>query len=482
MAWPGPQMPPNDSERLFEGQVPSVPSSSMPGVPAPRAAGGAPPAAAPLAFGGGGGGAPGTWEESTLDEPVWLTLQRDVFTIGRNLRSVLIPINWDFGNSSAALGNWDLWGPLIFMLGLAITLSAGEKKPSDVFALVFTEVALGAVVLTVNIILLGGDIVFFQSMCLIGYCLFPINIAAIVCLFVKIKWVRLLVLIVCLVWASAAAVPFVGKTVVDRRRALAVYPVLLMYTSIGWLALTATLLEHVTQMALRARLKESRSVHAEISCDAFSLMAGRVNSVTVRGEGWRSPLNLTAQLLEATVGAAALDYAQVLLRRQIVLTNVPTGTARAVFSEADLGNFLVHPLVTEAAKTAGIPFVFERESVRIEPPSRERPEGLICFTGTWRRDNVRYQVELLPVARGAAVGRGVQAHAIALGAGGRSSSAGVVEDALTRFFNSLTVDLEGVQMRLMSVVVSPGTGFAGALADLRLQLTVRAFPPLNVKF
>ena len=51
----------------------------------------------------------------------------------------------------------------------------------------FTTVALGAVVLTVNVLLLGGDIVFFQSMCLIGYCLFPVNIAAIVCLFVKIK-------------------------------------------------------------------------------------------------------------------------------------------------------------------------------------------------------------------------------------------------------------------------------------------------------
>lgn len=55
-----------------------------------------------------------------------------------------------------------------------------------VLQLVFTEVALGAVVLTVNTILLGGNIVFFQSLCLIGYCLFPIDIAAIVCLFVKI--------------------------------------------------------------------------------------------------------------------------------------------------------------------------------------------------------------------------------------------------------------------------------------------------------
>lgn len=76
-----------------------------------------------------------------------------------------------------------------------------------------------------------------QKQCLIGYCLFPINIAAVVCLFVKVRWARLLVLLACLAWASAAAVPFIGRTVAERRRALAVYPVLLMYTSLGWLAL-----------------------------------------------------------------------------------------------------------------------------------------------------------------------------------------------------------------------------------------------------
>jgi hypothetical protein len=144
----------------------------------------------------------GALDDNTLDEPVWETLKRDVITIGRNLRSVLIPVNWDFENTGA-LHNWDLWGPLVsagtprctprgwwgvvprtrppaegacrpqepappggrlagstpgsclpcprgqgrgptrlptrarpqvFMLVLAITLSAGEKKPSDVFA------------------------------------------------------------------------------------------------------------------------------------------------------------------------------------------------------------------------------------------------------------------------------------------------------------------------------------------------------------
>ena len=31
-----------------------------------------------------------------------------------------------------------------------------------------------------NVVLLGGNIGFFQSMCLLGYCLFPMDVAAIV--------------------------------------------------------------------------------------------------------------------------------------------------------------------------------------------------------------------------------------------------------------------------------------------------------------
>ena len=53
--------------------------------------------------------------------------------------------------------------------------------------MVFAEVALGACVLTINVILLGGEIVFFQSVCLLGYCLFPLVVAAIVCASVKNK-------------------------------------------------------------------------------------------------------------------------------------------------------------------------------------------------------------------------------------------------------------------------------------------------------
>lgn len=176
-------------------------------------------------------------DESTIDESILKTIWRDLTTIGRNLRTVLIPINWKFTAQEQALRNWDLWGPLIFMLLLATTLSWGEQTASTVFAMVFAECGIGAIVLTANVILLGGDIVFFQSLCLLGYCLFPICIAAIICASFGQHWVRLLALLLGLGWASWATIPFIGSAVPPGRKALAVYPVVLMYTSIGWLAL-----------------------------------------------------------------------------------------------------------------------------------------------------------------------------------------------------------------------------------------------------
>ena len=47
--------------------------------------------------------------------------------------------------------------------------------------MVLAECGIGALVLTGNVILLGGDIVFFQSLCLLGYCLFPLCVSAFFC-------------------------------------------------------------------------------------------------------------------------------------------------------------------------------------------------------------------------------------------------------------------------------------------------------------
>ena len=102
---------------------------------------------------------------------------------------------------------------------------------------VFGVCAVGAVVLTLNVVLLGGNIGFFQSLCLLGYCLLPLDVAAIVATFVTNHIVRSIVVAVALAWASWASVPFIGGSVSPARKVLAVYPLLLLFFSMGWLAL-----------------------------------------------------------------------------------------------------------------------------------------------------------------------------------------------------------------------------------------------------
>jgi hypothetical protein len=107
--------------QLFGDSVPSVPLSSTGNVAAAQGSSLAPLVPPPLQGTSLGFGSAD--DENTLDEPVWATLKRDVLTIGRNLRSVLIPVNWDFQNHQAALHNWDLWGPLV-RAGVAAPLHA----------------------------------------------------------------------------------------------------------------------------------------------------------------------------------------------------------------------------------------------------------------------------------------------------------------------------------------------------------------------
>jgi protein YIPF6 len=52
----------------------------------------------------------------TLDEPVYLTIWRDLKAIFIKISLVLVPRP----NNVSELKNWDLWGPLFFCLTLAM--------------------------------------------------------------------------------------------------------------------------------------------------------------------------------------------------------------------------------------------------------------------------------------------------------------------------------------------------------------------------
>ena len=73
----------------------------------------------------------------------------------------------------------------IFTLLLASMLSLQSKQKEVEFCVVFVVVIAGGLLLTANVILLGGSVSFFQSVCLLGYCMFPLDIAAIISALVR---------------------------------------------------------------------------------------------------------------------------------------------------------------------------------------------------------------------------------------------------------------------------------------------------------
>jgi protein YIPF6 len=67
-------------------------------------------------------------------------------------------------------------------MSLAVMLSLkAHEEASLVFSVIFVIVWVGAAVVTINGQLLGGRLSFFQSVCLLGYCVFPILLSAGAC-------------------------------------------------------------------------------------------------------------------------------------------------------------------------------------------------------------------------------------------------------------------------------------------------------------
>ncbi|KAI9141958.1 Yip1 domain-containing protein [Paraphysoderma sedebokerense] len=170
----------------------------------------------------------------TLDEPVSVTILRDLTAIWAKLKRVFFP-----QGSKDILKDWDLWGPLLLCLALSIILSvtAPEGQPALVFTTIFVIVWCGAGMVTVNSKLLGGKLSFFQSVCVLGYCIFPLVIAATISLFIKFIIVRTIFVLVAFFWSTYASVGFLSDVRLEKRRLLAMYPVCLFYFIIGWMIL-----------------------------------------------------------------------------------------------------------------------------------------------------------------------------------------------------------------------------------------------------
>ena len=133
-------------------------------------------------------------------------------------------------------------GPLFVCLSLSILLSfrAPEKQASDVFGAVFVSMWIGSLVVTLNAQLLGGTISIFQSVCVLGYCVFPFVISAVLVVVLQNTWFGhvwfdIIWVAIGFIWATRASTLFIGQYIKKERRLLAVFPVFFYYTLLGWL-------------------------------------------------------------------------------------------------------------------------------------------------------------------------------------------------------------------------------------------------------
>nr|CAD7399355.1 unnamed protein product [Timema cristinae] len=185
-------------------------------------------------------------EFNTLDEPIRDTVLRDLKAVGVKFYHVLYP-----KEKKSLLKEWDLWGPLLLCTFMAMILQGSADVADNSndggpeFAEVFVIVWIGSMVVTLNSKLLGGNISFFQSVCVLGYCLLPTTIALVVCRIILLVEqttflfiVRFVATMIGFGWATFASMVFLGDSQPAGRKALAVYPMFLFYFVISWLVIS----------------------------------------------------------------------------------------------------------------------------------------------------------------------------------------------------------------------------------------------------
>ncbi|KAJ8891026.1 hypothetical protein PR048_010535 [Dryococelus australis] len=186
-------------------------------------------------------------EFNTLDEPIRDTVLRDLKAVGAKFFHVLYP-----KEKKSLLKEWDLWGPLVLCTLMAMIIQGSSSADSTndggpEFAEVFVIVWIGSMVVTINSKLLGGNISFFQSVCVLGYCLLPTALALIICRVILLLEqnnvlfaLRFVITVIGFGWATFASMVFLGDSQPVGRKALAVYPMFLFYFVISWLVISHT--------------------------------------------------------------------------------------------------------------------------------------------------------------------------------------------------------------------------------------------------
>ena len=85
-------------------------------------------------------------------------------------------------NTSDTFKDWDFWGPLFLCLFLGLVLSIGraDTHTGTVFILIFAIVWIGGLIISLNSQFLGAKLSIYQCICILGYCMCAIVVAALI--------------------------------------------------------------------------------------------------------------------------------------------------------------------------------------------------------------------------------------------------------------------------------------------------------------
>ena len=172
--------------------------------------------------------------KNTLNESIITTINRDLYLVYTKIKYVVNPLI-SKEKKKYHIRQWDLWGPLLLNMILALTLSFNTKEKSQMTTLIFVIFWLGGVVLYLNANFLGVKASIFQMLCLLGYCLFPLNLSAIiVTIFNFNDIIRLIIVMASLCWSIYSSSDYLKAISNQNQRYLVLYPCILFYLYIAW--------------------------------------------------------------------------------------------------------------------------------------------------------------------------------------------------------------------------------------------------------
>ena len=177
--------------------------------------------------------------KNTLNESILTTINRNLYLIYTKIKYVVNPfISKD--KKKYHIRQWDLWGPLLLNLILACTLSFNTKEKSQMTTLIFIIFWLGGVILYLNANFLGVKASIFQMFCLLGYCLFPLNLCAIIITIINFNDIlRLIIVMIFLFWSIYSSSDYLKAISTQGQRYLVLYPCILFYLYISWFVFSA---------------------------------------------------------------------------------------------------------------------------------------------------------------------------------------------------------------------------------------------------